>query len=408
MYQRVGAAAMKYSLDNITLLMEQLENPHTKIKTIHVAGTNGKGSSSHMLASILQASGYKTGLFTSPHLKSFTERVRIDGKEISESAVIDFIAKIEEVVDEMKPSFFEITFAMAMQHFYEQNVDYAVIEVGLGGRLDSTNVVSPEICLITNISADHTQLLGSEIAGIAEEKSGIIKPGVPVIISEYQSSVAQVFIEKAEEVSSELMFADNTLSIEEAVDSRINIIEGDKIIYEGLKLDLKGPYQKRNVLGVLATIEKLNIGISENSIRSGIENVIENTGLKGRWQIVENEPLTILDTGHNKSGVQVNIEELGKIKHQDLHIVWGMVDDKDVVEILELLPKQADYYFVKADVPRAMSVEILIESAGSVGLRGEIFPSVMAGYRAAQNSAAKDDLIFVGGSTFVVAEIDDL
>ena len=403
---------MKYSLDNIIQLMDQLGNPHKKIKTIHVAGTNGKGSSSHMLASVLQEAGYKTGLFTSPHLKSFTERIRVNGKEISESAVVDFVDEIEDAVEEMQPSFFEFTFAMAMQHFYRQAVDFAVIEVGLGGRLDSTNIISPEICLITNISADHTQFLGTELRGIAREKAGIIKQGVPVIISEYQPEVAQVFIKMAAELDSELIFADKQLSIEQAADDRFNVIAGGEVVYEGLKLDLKGPYQRHNILGVLALIEKLkvksNLHITDKNIRRGLESVVGNTNLKGRWQIVNRSPLTILDTGHNKSGIKAIIEEFDKLKFGTLHIVWGMVDDKVADEILELLPKEASYYFVQADVPRALAVDKLALAAKVVGLNGSKYPSVMAGYNAAVKSTSKDDLVFIGGSTFVVAEIEDL
>ena len=399
---------MKYSLDNITKLVDRLGNPQNKVKTIHVGGTNGKGSSSHMLASVLQTAGYKTGLFTSPHLKSFTERIKINGQEISEIAVIDFVAEIERVVDEMKPSFFEITFAMAMQHFYKQEVDYAVIEVGLGGRLDSTNIISPEICLITNISQDHVQFLGSELPGIAKEKAGIIKASVPIIISEYQKEVAHVFIDKAAKEESEIKFADKELLLEHAADNRINIIDGEKIRYEGLKLDLRGPYQQRNVLGVLALIEKLDLNISDKNVHLGLANVVKNTGLKGRWQIVNQAPLTILDTGHNKSGIQVNLNDIEALKFDGLHMVWGMVDDKDIDELLELLPEQATYYFVKADVPRAMPAEALSQAASRLGLSGNMYPSVMDGYKAALASAKDDDLVFVGGSTFVVAEIEDL
>lgn len=412
MYQRVGAAAMKYSLDNITQLMEQLDNPHLKFRTIHVAGTNGKGSSAHMLSSILQTSGYKTGLYTSPHLKLFTERIKIDGQEIAELAVVDFVSEIETAVEEMQPSFFELTFAMAMQYFHRQEVDFAVIEVGLGGRLDSTNIIVPEICLITNISKDHTQFLGTELQQIAAEKAGIIKTSVPVIISEYQPEVAPVFINKANDFGAELIFADKILSFEQAAEDRINVVDANEVKYEGLLLDLKGSYQQHNVLGVLALIgqldNRLNLNINDNNIRDGLENVIANTGLKGRWQILNDKPLTILDTGHNKSGIQVIIKEFNKLRFEQLHIVWGMVDDKDVNEILELMPRQASYYFVKADLPRAMPVDNLMQAATNLGLTGSSYASVMDGYRAALNSASTDDLVFVGGSTFVIAEIEDL
>jgi dihydrofolate synthase / folylpolyglutamate synthase len=412
MYQRVGVAAMKYSLDNIIKLMDKLGNPQKKIKTIHIAGTNGKGSSSHMLSSVLQEAGYKTGLFTSPHLKSFTERIRINGGEISELEVVDLVAEIEALVDEVQPSFFELTFAMAIQHFYHEKVDFAVIEVGLGGRLDSTNIILPEISLITNISADHTQFLGTELPGIAREKAGIIKHGVPVVISEYQSEVAGVFIERADEMGSKLCFADSERHIEQAADDRSNVIGADGILLEGLKLDLKGAYQYHNCLGVLALLDELKrssaINLSDEIIRRGLGNVVTNTGLKGRWQIINNRPITILDTGHNKSGIQVIIEELDCLKYEHLHIVWGMVDDKDIDEILTLLPKKAIYYFVEANVPRALDVNLLAQRATDIGLEGKLYPSVMTGYQTAAANALPEDLVFIGGSTFVLAEIDDL
>jgi dihydrofolate synthase / folylpolyglutamate synthase len=412
MYQRVGPAAMKYSLDNTILLMDKLGNPQNKIKTIHVGGTNGKGSSAHMLASVLQTAGYKTGLFTSPHLKSFTERIRIDGREISELAVVDFVEEIEAMVDEIKPSFFELTFAMAMQYFHQEKIDYAVIEVGLGGRLDSTNVIIPEISLITNISADHIQFLGPDLPGIAGEKAGIIKSGVPVIISEYQPEVARVFVAKADEMGSKLRFADQEMSTEQAVDGRFNVITQDEILFEGLKLDLKGSYQYHNCLGVLALLAELrswsDIRLDDDIIHQGLENVVTNTGLKGRWQILNTKPLTILDTGHNKSGIQVIIEELEQLQYERLHLVWGMVEDKVVGEIMELLPKDASYYFVQADVPRALAVKQLEQAATDIGLTGNSYPSVMSGYRAAMADASSNDLVFIGGSTFVVAEIENL
>jgi len=413
MFQKVGGAALKYNLLNINRLMHYLGNPHKKIKTIHVAGTNGKGSSSHMLASVLQEAGYNTGLYTSPHLRSFTERIKINGQEIDELAVVNFVAQIEELLEEdLKPSFFEITLAMAMQYFVQQKVDIAIIEVGLGGRLDSTNIIQPEICLITNISYDHQQFLGETLPEIAGEKAGIIKKEIPVVISEYQPKIAQVFIDKAANEQAPIMFADKQLRLEQAAGGRINVIKGNEIIHEGLRLDLNGSYQNHNVLGVIAVLDKLNdssvFSIGETSLHNGLANVVSNTGLKGRWQIVHTKPLTITDTGHNISGVKEIINEIKDLKFNKLHMVWGMVKDKDPMEILLVLPKFAQYYFVAANLPRARTAEKLLQEANEAGLNGKSYNSVMAGYKAALRQAADDDLIFIGGSTFVVAEIEDL
>ena len=412
MFQRVGAAALKFNLDNITSLMSRLDNPHKRIKTIHVAGTNGKGSSSHMISSVFQSAGYKTGLFTSPHLKSYTERIKVNGIEISEPAVVEFVEQTKVLIEEIKPSFFEITFAMAMHYFYRQEVDIAVIEVGLGGRLDSTNIIEPEICLITNISLDHQYFLGDTLADIAREKAGIIKPGIPVVISETQFETEEVFTTTANNLNTDITFADNQIYAEQASDDRINIIGSEGIILEGLKPDLKGMYQVGNILGVIALLNILNdnssFSIAEKCIRSGLENVIKNTVLKGRWQILNEQPLTITDTGHNIAGIKVILDGLALEKYNDLHIVWGMVRDKDARKILDLLPKSANYYFVQPDIPRALPVSDLLKAAIQSGLNGQVYDSVMDGVRAAQKCGKSDDLIFIGGSTFVVAEIDNL
>ena len=411
MYQRQGAAALKFNLDNITALMQELGNPQHKVKTIHVAGTNGKGSSVHMLSSILQEAGYTTGLYTSPHLKSFTERIRINGREISKQAVIEFVRRIRDAIEEIKPSFFEITFAMAMDYFVAAAVDIAIIEVGMGGRLDSTNIISPEICLITNISFDHQHLLGDTLEKIAAEKAGIIKENIPVVISQTQPEVAGVFQSRAVELGAPLYFADKTYHLEQAAEKRFNVIANGQVVFEGILPDLKGEYQKFNFPGVLMTcalLEANNWHIPEAAIVNGLQNVIHNTGLKGRWQQLSEKPLIIADTGHNEAGIAVIISELQQIAHTQLHIVWGMVEDKEVAHILELLPTAAIYYFVEPDIPRGLPAADLGKLAGQYNLQGSVYDSVAAGIHAAKQRANEEDCIFIGGSTFVVAEIDEL
>lgn len=413
MFQRVGAAALKFNLDNIIKLMAALGNPHLKVKTIHVAGTNGKGSSSHMLASVLQEAGYKTGLHTSPHLKSFTERIRINGQEIEQEAVVSFVRTTMPLIEQIKPSFFEITFAMAMHYFAEVKVDIAIIEVGMGGRLDSTNIIHPQICLITNISMDHQQFLGNTLAEIAGEKAGIMKDGVPTVIAQTQPEIKHVFEEKAQSLGITLRFADSLYHLEHAADNRINVVKKDEgIKYEGLQLDLKGQYQFANLIGVLAVLEELHTvgygNINDVAVAQGLANVVKNTGLKGRWQVMKAKPMVIADTGHNLAGVENNMHHLASLEFNKLHIVWGMVQDKDPHGVLKLLPKTASYYFVQATVPRAMDAHKLKKLAATKGLIGEVYESVNAGYNDAVNKAAEEDLIFVGGSTFVVAELDDL
>ncbi len=409
MFQRIGPAAYKVDLGNIVELMEAMDNPESGFKTIHVAGTNGKGSSSHMLASILQEAGYKVGLYTSPHLKSFTERVRINGKAISESSVINFVERIKPLIEKISPSFFEITVAMAFDYFAKQKVDIAIIEVGLGGRLDSTNIISPEVSLITNIGLDHQFLLGNTLEKIAIEKAGIIKKNTPVVISQKQPSIQQVFIDKAEGVGTPIYFASDNYTIEQANSERFNCIQSDQLFIEGLKPDLKGDYQQYNLLGVLQTINLLNgFEITENNIKEGLENVIKNTGLKGRWQVLGTNPTIICDTGHNIDGIAMIVNQLKSYSYEKLHIVWGMVDDKSIDEVLKLMPQEAIYYFCKADIPRGLVVEVLQKNAAKFGLKGEGFASVNKAIKTAQKNATKKDLLFIGGSTFVVAEIEDL
>lgn len=395
MYQRIGKSAYKKNLDNTLALCEALGNPQNKFKTVHVAGTNGKGSSSHMLSAILQSAGYKTGLYTSPHLKSFTERIRIDGDQITQQAVIDFVNDHKVLIEEIKPSFFEITVAMAFDYFARQFVDIAVIEVGLGGRLDSTNVISPEVSLITNIGLDHQEMLGDTLEAIAVEKAGIIKKKVPVVIGKRQPETRVVFEKAAKKLNSPIIFA------EEAYSNNRNSFE----------LQLKGNYQHQNVSGVLAVVNLLNangFNISSDDIKYGLANTVDLTGIKGRWQKLQEQPLMICDTGHNVDGIQMILKQILRIPHKELHIVWGMVDDKDSRPMLSLLPKDGKYYFCQANVPRAKKAQLLYEEAGKFGFKGEIVEDVNNAIAAAKQQANKDDLIFIGGSTFVIAEIADL
>jgi dihydrofolate synthase/folylpolyglutamate synthase len=406
MFQRIGAAAYNRDLTNTLALCEALGNPQNKLKCIHVAGTNGKGSSSHMIAAMLQSAGYKTGLYTSPHLKEFTERIRINGQEIEQAFVVDFVKRIKPSIEKISPSFFEMTVAMAFDYFVFQGVDVAVIEVGLGGRLDSTNVITPLVSLITNISYDHKDLLGNTLQQIAFEKAGIIKRTAPVVISEEQTEVRDVFLKKAAEENTPLEFASSRFTF----DGR-TISENGIIRFEDMNPQLKGDYQTKNIPGVLLTIEKLNekgFLISEANIKSGIENVITLTGLKGRWQKLGEQPLIIADTGHNEAGIQEIVKQISSIKYERLHMVIGMVKDKDISGVLRLLPKEANYYFCQAKIPRAMDANDLAKNAQEFTLLGEIVPDVNSALTRAKERAGKNDFIFIGGSTFVVAEINDL
>jgi len=408
MFQRVGASAYKADLTNTLALCQLLDNPHRKFKSIHVAGTNGKGSSSHMLAAILQSAGYKTALYTSPHLKEFTERIRIDGKEISKDFVIDFVARIKSHLEKIQPSFFEITVAMAFDYFAKQQVDVAVIETGLGGRLDSTNVITPELSLITNISWDHMDLLGNTLPKIALEKAGIIKPTVPVIISETQPEVQDVFVKKASETKSKLIFADQQYQV---IKQNENFVISQPDIAINIICDLKGSYQTKNITGVWTAVDELNqqgFNISQQAVLDGIKNVTALTGLKGRWQKLNDTPLTICDTGHNEAGIKEILNQLTELKYDKLHWVVGVVKDKDVSKILKLLPTSAHYYFCQATIPRAMAAEALSQHAKTAGLTGVIVPDVNEAIRLATENADHDDLILIGGSTFVVAEIENL
>jgi len=386
MYQRVGKTAFKKDLTNSIAFAEELANPEKKFKSIHVGGTNGKGSTSHMLASILQEAGYKVGLYTSPHLKNFTERIRINGKEIPKSKVASFIKKHRIFLENQGLSFFEMTVGMAFDYFANEHVDIAIIEVGLGGRLDSTNIITPEIAVITNIGLDHTQFLGDTLPEIAFEKAGIIKNNIPVVIGEKQAAVAPVFLKKASEMNAPIVFAS----------------ESD----ENYATDLLGDYQKSNVKTAVSTIQNLQgFQISKENIAKGLINVVKNTNLKGRWQIVKEAPKIICDTAHNKEGLQIVLNQLQNENYQNLHIVLGVVADKKLEEVLPLFPVTGTYYFCKPDVPRGLSEKELQLKANSFNLKGEIFPSVKKAFQKALLNANQEDIIYVGGSTFVVAEI---
>lgn len=404
-FQRVGAAAYKADLHNTVALLKALSNPEKKFRSIHIAGTNGKGSSSHMLASILQEAGMKTGLYTSPHLKSFTERIKVNGQDVEEQFVVDFVNKIEATIEKIKPSFFEITTAMAFDYFASKEVEMAVIEVGLGGRLDSTNVIKPDISLITNISFDHKDLLGDTLEKIAAEKAGIIKDKVPVVVSEMQPGISKVFIDKAKQTGSRIFFADKSVLV--TLDDDVLTVKGSEL-FQMEEFPLRGIYQQKNVAGVLKVIELLPDIIKRNAIVNGLKNVVKNTGLKGRWQTIGTEPLTICDTGHNEAGIAMVLEQIKREKFEKLFIVIGMVKDKDISGVLKLLPQSATYIFCKAKIPRAMPANELARMASSFGLNGSVVAGVNQAISEARSSASKNDLVFVGGSTFVVAEIENL
>ena len=413
MFHRVGKSAYKANLNNTITLDNYFKNPHKKFKTIHVAGTNGKGSVSHLIASILQDAGYKTGLFTSPHLKDFRERIKVNGLMITEEEVAEFIDNNIQIIKEVNPSFFELTTIMAFEYFKNSKVDVAVIETGLGGRLDCTNIIKPVLSIITNVSWDHNEILGNTLEKIAIEKAGIIKKNTPVILGEFQKNISHVFNNKANELKSELIWADKTFSVKKSIQTpdtmqMFRIKYNKEQVLNGLKTPLLGEYQKKNTATVLASVEKLkNIGfiINDKNIYKGFKNVINNTTLKGRWQILSNYPLVICDIGHNVGGIKQNVTQLNKLKYEMLHIVFGMVADKDFKKILKLLPKNAIYYFTKANIPRAKNEIELQKIASEYGLTGKTFSTVKKAYNSALKSAKQSDIVFVGGSAFVVAEV---
>ena len=420
LFTRDGVSAYKADLTNTIELLKRIDNPQHKFKSVHVGGTNGKGSTSHMLAAILQTAGYKTGLYTSPHLKDFRERIRINGQMISEQTVIDFVAEHTSDFDEIKPSFFEMTVALAFDVFAKEQVDIAIIEVGLGGRLDSTNVITPLLSIITNIGWDHMNILGDTLQLIAGEKAGIIKPGVPVIIGEYQEEVADIFTNKAALEDAGTIFASEVWNTEinsktQGEDEFLNIkIDRNKptsnlqSLISNLHLDLTGSYQLKNVKTVLCAVDELRMQgfvISDEHIKSALSQVKTLTGLHGRWEILNEQPLTICDTGHNPEGMQEVLQNIAAVKYNKLHFVLGMVNDKDISKILTILPTKARYYFCRPDIPRGLDAKALWLKAAGFGLDGEAYASVRDALKAAQQNAEDNDLVFVGGSTFVVAEV---
>ncbi|NOU60287.1 bifunctional folylpolyglutamate synthase/dihydrofolate synthase [Marinifilum caeruleilacunae] len=412
MYQRTGKAAYKADLDNTLAMDSYFNHPHKKFKSVHVAGTNGKGSVSHSIASVLQKSGLKVGLYTSPHLRDFRERIKINGEVISESAVIDFIANHKEKFEELKPSFFEMTVALAFEYFAKEEVDIAVIEVGLGGRLDSTNIITPLVSVITNISKDHTNLLGNDIATIAKEKGGIIKPGIPVVVGERQELIEDVFKSIAQERGSDIEFSEDCYQLKNAViKAGRQELDFVSVKDEGkfkIECDLLGKYQQKNIRTAICAIDQLRkkgIDISDENLRSGLSEIVKETGLLGRWQILQEEPKVICDTGHNAAGIREIIEQIGMTDYRKLHVVFGLVDDKNTDEVLSLMPKEAVYYFTRASIPRALDEMKLKELANAYDLQGKTYPSVEEALCAAKQESEKEDLIFVGGSTFVVAEV---
>ena len=415
MFQRTGPPAYKHSLDTTIQLDGLYNHPHRNYATIHVAGTNGKGSVSHMLASILQSSGYRTGLFTSPHLKDFRERIRVDGQMIEEQFVSDWVDSYRSlgVHDTLQPSFFELTAIMAFDYFSQQKVDVAVIEVGLGGRLDSTNIINPVISIITNISLDHTELLGDTLPLIAAEKAGIIKPEVPIVISQRHPETAPVFVSAAGLKRSPLWFGEDFYHVNYSlVDidgyQRFAITSGGKPVYPDLKSDLAGSYQRYNLPGVLKGIDLLvdkGWNIPGSAIYNGLAQVRKNTSLQGRWQTLGVNPRIVCDTGHNQGGIAEVTEQIRQTPYKRLHVVFGTVADKDPSGVLKLLPTDATYYFCQADIPRALNARQLKKTAADFGLIGDAYESVAEAYAEALKAAETDDFIFIGGSTFVVAEI---
>lgn len=411
MFHRVGAAAYKANLDNTYAICDLLKHPYKNFKTIHIAGTNGKGSTSHMLAAILQTAGYKTGLYTSPHLKDFRERIRVNGKMISKSYVTDFVKQFKKDFEKIQPSFFEWTVGLCFQYFSDQQVDIAVIETGLGGRLDSTNVITPIVSVITNIGWDHANLLGDTFEKIASEKAGIIKKNIPVVIGETQKTKT-VFEKRANESEASIFFADerfkaNSSKKKSAKYQLLDIYRENNLLYKNLQLDLTGIYQQKNVITVLQSIDllkKLEFKIEEADLRTALKNVKKINGLMGRWQILSRKPLVVCDTGHNTDGIKYVLEQIKSTAHNQLHFVLGMVNDKDISSILKLLPQNAVYYFCNAKIPRALPASDLSDQAIAFNLKGKVYESIPDALLSAKTNAGKNDLIFIGGSTFTVAE----
>jgi len=412
MFSKLGVSAYKKDLTNTLLLCEFLGNPQLQFKTIHVAGTNGKGSTSHMLAAIFQAAGYKTGLYTSPHLKDFRERIKVNGQVCEEEFVVSFTHNIEQKIQEISPSFFEITVAMAFDYFAKQQVDIAIIEVGLGGRLDSTNIINPELSVITNIGYDHMNLLGNSLEEIAQEKAGIIKPKKPIIVGETLPNTKPIFLSKAFDSQAPIHFAHDYYQITDfetrAGHLLVTVEQLQRHEHFRLELDLPGYYQTKNLLAVLTAVELLlqnGWKLHWHYVVAALKQVKKLTGLHGRWEVIANDPLTVLDVGHNEDGIKEIVKQIELTGKQQVHIVMGMVKDKEIDKALQLLPKQAKYYFTKAAIPRALNEQILMQQAKVFGLKGKSFSNVKEAFNAAKLHAGKDDLILVCGSVFVVAEV---
>jgi dihydrofolate synthase / folylpolyglutamate synthase len=412
MYSRIGAAAYKEDMTNTIKLCEAIGNPHVKFKSVHIAGTNGKGSVSHMLSAIFQTAGYKTGLYTSPHLKDFRERITMNGEFISEDLIIDFVERMLPLIDEIEPSFFEITVAMAFEYFAQQQVDIAIIEVGLGGRLDSTNIITPELSIITNISYDHVNLLGDTLQKIAFEKAGIIKSNIPVVIGEFNNETHNVFEKKAAEENAPLTFADKKRFVAEWKFDKKELVAEVTSTHNNEKnyyhLDLTGIYQIKNLVTVLEAVnilEKKGWNISETILQKALRNVKKLTGLHGRWEIIHEHPTVVLDVAHNEGGIKQLTEQIEITDHEELHLIIGMVKDKDIEKILSLLPKHANCYFTKAQIPRALPEQQLAEMAAAIELHGDHYTDVNTALRSAMNVAGKKDLIVICGSVFVVGEV---
>ncbi|SHJ22045.1 dihydrofolate synthase / folylpolyglutamate synthase [Hymenobacter daecheongensis DSM 21074] len=416
MFQRVGMAGFKKGLGNTEALAAAMGHPERRFRAVHVAGTNGKGSSSNLLAAVLQAAGYKVGLYTSPHLREFTERIKINGQDLAPEYLVAWVERWRPLFGQVQPSFFEMCVALAYSYFAEQQVDIAVVEVGLGGRLDSTNIITPLVSLITNISYDHQNLLGDTLPEIAGEKAGIIKHQVPVVISQTQPEVAAVFEQKAASVQAPLLFADQHYQVQmlrepapDADTQQLQISGAAELA--GLELALAGDYQRLNVAGVLAVLDELRrqgFTIPEAAVRTGFREVHRLTGFRGRWTILSRRPLVVCDTGHNEAGIRFVVAQLARLPRRQLHMVLGAVNDKDVSKMLSLLPPEATYYFCQANIPRALPATELAAQAARAGLRGEVYGPVPAAVAAARAAAAPDDVVFIGGSTFVVAEMAEL
>ncbi len=413
-FHRIGAAAYKTDISNTIKFMDCLNNPQNDFISIHVGGTNGKGSCSHLLASVLKQSGKKTGLHTSPHLVDLRERIVVEGRMCSKNYIINFLKKHKTDIENIQPSFFELMVAMAFNYFKQKKVDNAVIEVGMGGRLDSTNILSPICCLITNISFDHMQFLGNTLPDIAKEKAGIIKHNTPIIISQTQRETKDVFLQKAERMKAPIWFADQNYELqnikEEGDFMQADVYRKGELFIKDLQCPLKGEYQKKNLLGVLQTIEVLNTlknyNISKNDIKEGIKNVQNNFLLQGRWQILKNSPLTICDTGHNEDGLTYVLRQIKQTRKEKLNFVFGVVNDKDIDKEISMLPQDAKYFLCKADIPRGLDVDILASKFKGKGFDFKVFGNVKQAYVQAQKDALENNaMVFVGGSTYTVAEI---